>query len=191
MSFLNYNETEESREANDALETAIEENDRETIERLMSTKIDNRTLRPSVRCLSESIFQRNERLIVTLLSDPYRIEPDINCLNYAADRYTPRLFVYLIEAYPQLRDVIYWDPTPSMMSAIENANIQLVRYLIERLYYPLDRELFDYILEEPQPNDPFSARERTRRNLAITRYLRREIRDSEGVPRPSCVRRLF
>jgi hypothetical protein len=201
MSFINYNETEESREANDALETAIENNDREMIDRLMSTKIDNRTLRPSVRCLSEAIFQRNEDLIVTLLSDPYRIEPNINCLNYAADRYTPKLFVYIIEAYPQLRDVIYWDTTPSISSAIQRCNIQLVRYLIENLHFPLSNDFFSYIEEEPQPEDPFSAHVRNRRNIAMIRYLRRQIsihgvdddseEEVEETPAPSCVRRLF
>jgi len=201
MSFIHYTETEESREANDFLEDAIEDNDHALIERLMITKIDNRTLMPSVRCLSEAIFQKNERLIITLLSDPYRIEPNITCLNYAADRYTPQLFVYLIEAYPQLRDVVYWDPTPSIMSAIEKANVPLVRYLIENLNYPLSRDLFDYIVEERQPDDPFDARVRSRRNLAIRRYLLRQISehgvddDSEDEPdvepRPSCVRRLF
>jgi hypothetical protein len=201
MSFIHYTETQESREANEFLEDAIEQNDHALIRSLMTTKIDNRTLIPSVRCLSEAIVQKNERLIITLLSEPYNIEPNINCLNYAADRYTPRLFVYLIEAYPQLRDVVYWDPTPSIMCAIENANFPLVRYLVENLHYPLSRDLFDYILEEPQPNDPFTGRERTRRNLAISRYLRRQIRthgvdddsDDEIVeePQPSCVRRLF
>jgi hypothetical protein len=201
MSFIHYTETQESREANDALEDAIEANDHALIERLMITKIDNRTLIPSVRCLSEAIFQKNERLIITLLSDPYRIEPNINCLNYAADRYTPDLFVYIIEAYPHLRDEVYWDPTPSIMSAIEKANVPLVRYLIENLNYPLSRDLFDYIVEERQEDDPFDARVRTRRNLAISRYLRRQISehgvddDSEDEAdqesRPSCVRRLF
>ena len=201
MSFIHYTETQESREANEFLEDAIEQNDHGLIRSLMTTKIDNRTLIPSVRCLSEAIFQKNERLIITLLSDPYNIEPNINCLNYAADRYTPRLFVYLIEAYPELRDEVYWDPTPSMMSAIENANLPLVRYLIENLNYPLSRDLFEYILEERQPDDPFTGRERTRRNIAIARYLRRRIRthgvddesddDADEEPQPSCVRRLF
>jgi len=201
MSFINHNETEESREANEALETAIEENDSESIERLMTTKIDNRTLRPSVRCLSEAIFQRNERLTVTLLSDPYRIEPDINCLNYAADRYTPRLFVYLIEAYPQLRDEVYWDPTPSISSAIQRCNIQLVRYLVENLHFPLSNSLFNFIEEEPQTEDPFTPHDRNRRNIAMIRYLRQQIsihgvdddseEEVEETPAPSCVRRLF
>ena len=201
MSFINHNETEESREANEALETAIEENDSESIERLMSTKIDNRTLRPSVRCLSEAIFQSNERLISTLLSDPYRIEPDINCLNYAADRYTPRLFVYLIEAYPQLRDEVYWDPTPSISSAIQRCNIQLVRYLVENLHFPLSNSLFNFIEEEPQTEDPFTPHDRNRRNIAMIRYLRQQIsihgvdddseEEVEETPAPSCVRRLF
>jgi hypothetical protein len=201
MSFIHYTETPESREANEFLEDAIEQNDHALIRSLMTTKIDNRTLIPSVRCLSEAIFQKNERLINTLLSDPYNIVPNRNCLNYAADRYTPRLFVYLIEAYPELRDEVYWDPTPSIMSAIEKANVPLVRYLIENLNYPLSRDLFDYIVEERQADDPFDARVRTRRNLAIRRYLLRQISehgvddDSEDEadvePRPSCVRRLF
>jgi len=201
MSFIHYTETPQSREANYFLEDAIEKNDHALIKDLMTTLIDDRTLIPSVRCLSEAIFQKNERLIFTLLGAPYNINPNVNCINYAADRYTPRLFVYLVEAYPHLRDDLFLDPTPSMVSAIENANLPLVRYLIENLHYPLSRDLFDYILEERQPDDPFTGRERTRRNLAITRYLRRQIRthgvdddsDDEIVeePQPSCVRRLF
>lgn len=176
---------------------AIENDDFDKIEKLLEKKLPdpNEHLRitifnPSVSCLSECIWHlqkhqyvndpinyvKYKELTMRLLSAPYFIKPDDNCLCYAIMNQQHDLINLFITRY---RRELNCDEN-TLQYAISACNVKMVRYLLFKYRVPIDPELFEYIYDEKQSEDEFPIEERTKRNRIIRRLIKQALREDSN-----------
>ena len=150
-------------------------------------------LRPSPTNLAFLIINNRPNLYLKLLNAPYSVMPCDSCLDFSIRIHNHALFYYICRVNPRMVEEL--DSSETLCAAIEEADLEIVRYLVEQQNFAVFNDLYDHIEEEPNEYDIYYAESRAVRNQQIRVYLAQKIQESRlrrtNARRPQASRNLM
>jgi hypothetical protein len=145
-------------------------------------------LRPSPTNLALLIANNKSNLYIKLLNAPYSLKPCDACLDFSILIHNHALFYYICRVNPEMIREI--DTSETLCAAIEEADVEIVKYLVNQLNFAVFDDLYDHIEDTPNEYDILYSDSREVRNLQIRTFLAQAISEQEHEDEADRIRTL-
>ncbi len=144
---INYDANQETQQFNDLLILAVDNAAYLKIDYFLHRRLtpEGHILRPSLDVLNKAIRLGHSKLYYKLMNYPYSMIPDVHCLITAAECDRTKVFIQMARIFPSLMDEIPGFYEQLIFHAIQNANVTIVKFMINELRYPLNWGVLRYI----------------------------------------------
>ena len=176
---VNFDSSLETQQFNDLLKLAIDNAAYLKIDYFLHRRLtpEGHRLRPSLDILNKAIRLGHSKLYYKLMNYPYSMIPDVHCLITAAECNRTKVFIEMSRIFPSLIDEIPGFYEQLIFHAIQNANVQMVKFIINELRYPLNWGVLRYVRRHQSYSE---QEENGRRIKQIELFLYQQI-DQRGV----------